>query len=206
MRILGKRQIGQLQPFELAIAIIISELAAMPMEDTNITIIQGITPILVLIVLQILLSFSALKSVKFRELLCGKPSIVIENGKIVEKNLRKELLPITDLLEHLRINEIPTISDVEIAILETNGQLSVIKKSQKRTVTPEDLGINTQYEGLPLDLIIDGSINYNNLKKINLDMNWLIEELSKQGYSSYKHILYAMIDTQGNLYLQGKDK
>lgn len=204
MRIMGKRQIGELQPFELAVAIMISELAAVPMQNTGIPLINGIIPILTLLIAQLVLSFVSLKSVRARGLICGKPSILIENGKINEENLRKEMFTLNDLLEQLRIKDVPNIADVEFAILETNGQLSVIPKSQKRPLNPEDLNIPTKYEGLPLDLIVDGDVIYKNLEKAGLDENWLKSELNKFGIDNVKDILFATLDTNGNLYYQQK--
>jgi uncharacterized membrane protein YcaP (DUF421 family) len=204
MRVMGKRQIGELQPFELAIAILISELAAVPMQNTGIPLISGIIPILTLLVAQMTLSFISLKSIKARGIICGKPSILIANGKIQEEELKKERFTLNDLLEQLRINNTPNISDVEFAILETNGQLSVIPKSQKRPISPEDLNIPTNYEGLSLDLIVDGHINYNNLVKANLNEAWLIEELKKFGIAKPEDVFFASLDSQGNLYWQTK--
>ncbi|MCR4434874.1 MAG: DUF421 domain-containing protein [Clostridiales bacterium] len=204
MRIMGKRQIGQLQPFELAVAIMISELAAVPMQNTGIPLVNGIVPIITLLIAQIILSLISLKSIKARALICGKPSILVENGKINENILRKEMYTLNDLLEQLRSKNTPNIADVEFAILETNGQLSIIPKSQKRPVNPEDLNIDTKYEGLPLDLIVDGEVNYHNLRKASLDEKWLKAELNKFGISNLKNILFASIDTNGKLYFQGK--
>jgi len=204
MRVMGKRQIGQLQPFELAVAIMISELAAVPMQDTGIPLINGIIPILTLLAAQLVMSFISLKSVRARAIICGKPNILIENGKINEKNLRKEMYTLNDLLEQLRIEGSPNIADVEFAILETNGQLSIIPKSQKRPLSPEDLNLSTKYEGLPLDVIVDGNINYKNLKKAHLDQSWLQTELSKLGIDNVKDVLFASLDTDGNLYYQKK--
>lgn len=204
MRVMGKRQIGQLQPFELAVAILISELAAVPMQDTGIPLINGIIPILTLLAAQLVMSFISLKSVRARAIICGKPNILIENGKINEKNLRKEMYTLNDLLEQLRIEGSPNIADVEFAILETNGQLSIIPKSQKRPLSPEDLNLSTKYEGLPLDVIVDGNINYKNLKKAQLDQSWLQTELSKLGIDNVKDVLFASLDTDGNLYYQKK--
>ena len=204
MRVMGKRQIGELQPFELAVAILISELAAVPMQNPGIPLVNGIIPILTLLIAQMTLSFISLKSVKARGIICGKPSILIANGKIQEDQLRKEMFTLNDLLEQLRINNIPNIADVEFAILETNGQLSVIPKSQKRPVTTEDLNLTTDYEGLPLSLIIDGSVNYQNLQKANLDQAWLLNEIKKFGADKPEDVLFASIDTQGNLYCQTK--
>lgn len=206
MRIMGKRQIGQLQPFELVVAIMISELAAVPMQNTGIPLINGIIPILTLLVAQIALSFISLKSNKARGIICGKPSILIENGKINEDGLSSEMFTLNDLLEQLRIKNIANIADVEFAILETNGQLSILPKSQKRPVNPEDLNISTKYEGLPIDLIVDGEINYKNLQKSNLNENWLSGELSKLGIGNIKRVLFASLDSSGKLYFQEKDK
>lgn len=204
MRIMGKRQIGELQPFELAVAILISELAAVPMQDTGIPLVNGIIPILTLLITQMSLSFISLKSTRARGIICGRPSILISNGKIQEKELRKEMYTLNDLLEQLRINNIPNIADVEFAILETNGQLSVIPKSQKRPVIAEDLNIPTNYEGLPIDLIVDGAINEENLIKFNLSHEWLKEQFNKLGVDNLKEVLFASLDSQGKIYWQLK--
>lgn len=206
MRFMGKRQIGQLQPFELVVAIMISELASVPMENTGVPLINGIIPIMTLLVAQITMSFISLKSTRARSIICGKPAVLIENGKIVEEHLRNEMYTMNDLLEQLRSKDIPNIADVEFAILETNGQLSVIPKSQKRPLTPEDLNIKTKYEGLPLDLIIDGSVMYNNLIRAHLDEQWLKDQLSKFGIKNIKDILFSSLDSLGNLYYQEKLK
>lgn len=204
MRIMGKRQIGQLQPFELAVAIMISELAAIPMQNTGIPLINGIIPIITLLLAQLLLSLISLKSIKARSIICGKPNILIENGKINEANLRKEMYTLNDLLEQLRIKGTSNIQDIEYAILETNGQLSIIPKSQKRPVTPEDLKIQTDYEGIPLDLVIDGVINYNNLEKAKLDEGWLLNQLSTHDIKDTKEALFVSLDSSGKLYFQKK--
>ncbi|TYQ16069.1 UNVERIFIED_CONTAM: uncharacterized membrane protein YcaP (DUF421 family) [Acetivibrio alkalicellulosi] len=206
MRIMGKRQIGELQPFELVVAIMISELAAVPMQNTGIPLMNGIIPILTLLIAQITFSFIGLKSTKARAIICGRPSVLIENGKLKEPELRKEMFTINDLLEQLRIKNIPNIADVEFAILETNGQLSIIPKSQKRPVTPEDLNIKTAYEGTPLDIIVDGNINRDNLKIAKLDEHWIKNELEKFKISNIKDVLFASLDSSGNLYFQLKEK
>lgn len=206
MRIMGKRQIGQLQPFELVVAIMISELAAVPMQNTGIPLVNGIIPIITLLIAQMILSFIGLKNVKARAVICGKPSILIENGKINEDNLRKELYTLNDMLEQLRIKNVPNISDVEFAVLETNGQLSIISKSQKRPVNAQDLNIPTKYEGMPIDLIIDGYLNRGNLRKAGLSVDWLKSALQKFGIENYRDVLFASLDSEGNLYYQKKQK
>jgi uncharacterized membrane protein YcaP (DUF421 family) len=206
MRIMGKRQIGQLQPFELAVAIMVSELAAVPMQNTGIPLVNGIIPILTLLIAQVLTSLLTLKSVTARSIICGKPSILIENGKISEEQLQKEMYTLNDLLEQLRIKNSPNIADVEFAILETNGQLSVIPKSQARPLEPRDINIPTSYEGVSLDLIIDGQVIQRNMKKAEVDIRWLQTELHRRGFKSPEDILFAALDTAGNFYCQGRSK
>ncbi len=202
MRIMGKRQIGQLQPFELVIAIMIADLAAVPMQNTGIPLINGIVPIVTLLIIQLLISLLSLKSLRARAIICGKPTILIEKGKINESALRKELYTLSDLLEQLRIINYPNIADIEYAILETSGQISVIPKSQKRPLTPEDMDIKTDYEGIPVDLIIDGRLLSENLINAGKDRTWLIRELRKQQYDDPEQILFACIDPSGKLYIQ----
>lgn len=202
MRIMGKRQIGQLQPFELVIAIMISDLAAVPMQNTGIPLVNGIVPIITLLATQLLISLLSIKSIRARAVICGKPTILIEKGKINESALRKELYTINDLLEQLRIINYPNIADIEYAILETSGQISVIPKSQKRPLNPEDMDIKTDYEGISIDLIIDGRILSDNLTKAGKDRSWLLRELRKQQYDKPEKIFYACIDPSGKLHIQ----
>ncbi|KUO53376.1 MAG: hypothetical protein APF76_09040 [Desulfitibacter sp. BRH_c19] len=204
IRVMGKRQIGELQPFELVLAIMIAELATVPMEDKEIPLINGIIPIITLLLLQVVITFISLRSDRLRGVISGTPSILIENGKIIEDELRKLRYNLTDLLEQLRLKDFPNIADVEYAILETSGELSIIPKSQKRPLTPEDLKVDTPYEGLALPLIMDGHIKHNNLKKFNLDTKWLNYELNKFGIHSSTEVLLASLDTKGDLYIQKK--
>ena len=204
MRVMGKRQIGQLQPFELVVAIMISELAAIPMANTGIPLIYGVIPILTLLVAQVALAYISLSSEKARGVICGTPSILVENGKILEKEMHKLRYNINDLLEQLRAKNFPNIADIEFAILETSGQLSVIPKSQKRPLNPEDLQLPTAYEGLPLTLIIDGEVMQKNLDRANLNVKWLESELAKFGVKQLDRVLFASLDTQGKLLFQPK--
>lgn len=206
MRLMGKRQIGELQPFEFGIAVMISELAAFPLTESDKDIWYGIVAIGILVLCQFIFSVLSIKSVRFRGILCGRPRVVIKNGRLLEQNLTRELYTINDLLEQLRILNVQNISDVEYGILETNGQLSIVLKSQKRAVTPADLGIETKYEGISLDLIIDGSILEHNLKLAKLDRNWLMNKLKENGWSNPKDIFYACLDSEGNFYFQPKLK
>lgn len=206
IRIMGKHQIGQLQPFELVITIMISELAAVPMQDTDIPLLHGIIPILTLLFIQISLSLLTLKNETARRIICGGPSILIEKGKINQAELTRLRYNLSDLLEQLRLKDMPNIADVEYAILETSGKLSIIPKSQKRPVNPEDLKLNPPYEGLPVTLIVDGVLKEKNLTRLNLSPEWLQAELQKFGLYSWEQVFLASLDTTGNLFLQPKSK
>ena len=203
LRLMGKRQIGQLQPYELVIIIMISELAAIPMQNTSIPIINGLIPIFTLFAAHVTLSFLSLKSESARGIICGRPSVLIENARLMEKEMRKLRYNINDLLEQLRDKNVSNISDVEFAILETSGNLSVILKSEKRPIQPGDLGIAPGHESLPVTLVTDGKVNHKNLRKIDQDMDWLEKEFRKKGTTS-KKVFYAHQDAQGQLFFQNK--
>jgi len=201
---MGKRQIGQLQPYELVVIIMISELAAIPMQNTGVPILNGLVPIFVLFAAEVTLSYIALKSEKARGVICGKPSILIANARINEEEMRRLRFNINELLEELRLKDVTDISDVEYAILETGGQLSVILKSQKRPVEPADLGIATPYEGLSTTVVIDGVVIPENLKKVFLSIDWLKAELSKDGVRRLSDVFFASVNPQGELFYQLK--
>ena len=203
MRLMGKREIGQLQPFELAISIMIADLASIPMSDVGTPILNGLIPILGLLVMHLLISVLNMKSLKFREIICGKPSILILRGKIDEKILKKERFTINELEERLRGNNIVNIGDVEYAILETSGQITVIQKPNKRNTIPEDFGIQPEYEGISYDLVVDGKVMYENLKILEKDYNWLKKQVNKFGILPEQALLVT-IDGKGNFFCQEK--
>lgn len=205
MRLMGKREIGQLQPFELAISIMIADLAAVPMAETGIPISNGIIPILGLLVMHLIISFLNLKSMKIREILCGKPAILIYRGKIDEKVLKKERFTLNELQERLRGSNIVNLGDVEYAILETNGQVTVIQKPDKRTTTPKDFNIMPEYEGIPYDLVVDGKVMYKNLKNIGRDYNWLKKEVNKFNMEP-EEALIVTFDGGNQIFCQKKEK
>lgn len=203
MRLMGKREIGQLQPFELAIAIMIADLASIPMSAPGIPLSNGIVPILGLLVMHLIISIINMKSIKAREIICGKPRILIYRGKIDEKALIKERFTLNELQERLRDKNIVNIGDVEYAILETSGQVTVIQKPNKRQTIPEDFGIMPEYEGITYDLVVDGKIMNKNLGEIGKDYKWLEKEVRKFGYSP-KEALIVTIDGRGQIYSQKK--
>ena len=205
MRMMGKREIGQLQPFELAISIMIADLATIPMTDTGIPISNGIIPILGLLAMHIIISYINLKSLKAREILCGKPTLLIYRGRIQEDALKKERFTINELEERLRSQNVLNLNDVEYAILETSGQVTVIGKPNKRNSIPEDFGIMPEYEGIPYDLIVDGKIMFENLKVLNKSYSWLKNEVNKYNLTP-KNVLIATIDGKGQFFCQEKTK
>lgn len=203
MRLMGKRQIGELQPFELAISIMIADLASVPMTELGIPLTNGIIPILGLLVMDLLISWLNMKSLNFRKIVCGKPSILIYRGKIDEKMLRKERFTINELQERLRGDDIFDISEVEYAILETNGEISVITKPEKRNVTLEDMKLDAEYSGIPYDLVVDGKVMYKNLQSIGKDKKWLDNELKKFKTKS-SNVLIATINGKQEIFCQEK--
>ena len=205
MRLMGKREIGQLQPFELAIAIMIADLASIPMTDSGIPITNGIISILGLLLMHLVISFLNVKSIKAREIICGKPTILIYRGKIDEKALKKERFTINELEERLRGNNIYNLGDVEYAILETSGQVTVIQKPEKRTTTPEDFNIVPEYEGIPYDLVVDGKIMNQNLQLIGKNYNWLKKQVEKFGMKP-EEALVVTYDGKGQIFCQKKEK
>ena len=206
MRIMGKRQIGQLEPFELTIAIMISELASLPMQDTKIPLINGIIPILTLLLLEVLIAALQLKSEKSRLLLTGSPSILINKGEIIIEELKKQQLNLNDLLEELRLQGYFDLRDIQYAILETSGQISVLPKTSSTPATKEDMKINAVENQLPVTLILDGIINYKNLKYISKTEVWLSKELKKRNISSQAEVFLALIDSKGEFYFQKKER
>ena len=204
MRLMGKREIGQLQPFELAISIMIADLATIPMTEIGIPIFNGIIPILGLLLMHLIISIINLKSLKGREIICGKPTILIYRGKIDERALKKERFTINELQEKLRGNNIVNLGDVEYAILETSGEVTIIQKPEKRGTIPEDFNIKPDYEGIPYDLVIDGKIMNQNLKILGKNYSWLKKQVEKFGIKP-EEALVVTIDGKGQIFCQKKE-
>lgn len=205
IRLMGKRQIGQLQPFEIVITVMISELSTIAMQDNRIPLIHAATPIITLLMLQIFTSVIQLKSEKARIYISGKPSILINHGRINIEELTYQKVNINDLLEELRLQGFYNIEDITYAILETSGQLSVIPKTSKSAVTKEDLHIPSQQDMLPVTLILDGKINHHNLTVIDKDLKWLESQLVRNKISNVKDIFFAVYDSEGEFFYQLND-
>lgn len=188
MRIMGKRQIGEMQPSELVIAIMISDLASVPMQAIDIPLLAGAVPVLTLLVWEVLMSYVSLKSKRMRRYITGEPSIVVYNGHINENELKRLRFNLNDLMEQLRIAGCTDISNVAAAVLETNGQLSVIEKKQENSGS------------LPYVLISDGEINENELKRAGKDIKWLKKHIKLP----VEQVFTAVLDDNGKLDIQKK--
>ncbi|HLT58154.1 MAG: DUF421 domain-containing protein [Limnochordales bacterium] len=204
LRVLGKRQVTTLQPYELVTLILFADVAAIPMADTGTPLVNGLVGVFALLVASFTVSYISLRSTRARALISGRPTVVVANGRIVEAAMQELRYNVNDLLEQLRIGGYPHVEDVEFAVLETNGQLSIVPRSQRRPVTPADLGVPTQYEGLPTPLIVDGEVDHRNLARIGLDMDWLQGQMRAHGIEDPRTVLYAALDTQGRFFCQPK--
>lgn len=205
LRIMGKRELGHLSPFDLVVSIMIAELAALPIENTDKPLLEGVIPLVVLLLLEVLLSYAALKSEAVRGIVNGKPSMVIMKGKIVEREMRKLRYNLNDLLVGLRSQGIVDVADVDYAILEPSGTLSVIPIVDKKPITPADLKLELPREELPLVLITDGSIHWASVKRGGYDEGSFRTLLRSQGIHSEQAVIFAYLDGRGNLQVQRKD-
>lgn len=179
MRVMGKRQIGELQTSELVITLLISDIAALPMQDMGEPLLSGIVPIFILISCEVLLSVGMLKKSKFRKLICGKPIIIISDGKILQEEMHRLRMSTEDLSEQLRQQNIFNIDTVAYAIVETNGKLSVLKKTDYQDVTAKMLNLYQEDDGLEVVVISDGEICDYSLKINNLSLEWLYNTLNE---------------------------
>lgn len=205
LRIMGKRQIGELQPSELVVAIMISDVATVPIEALDIPLLSGIIPVLTLLLAEVITSYLSLKSRFIRKFIMGEPSLVIYNGVICEKELERNRFNLNDLLEELRLLGLFDISDVYIAVLETSGKLSVVPKTEARNVTVEDMGLkNVRREGLPCTVIMDGRFNHAEIKRSGKSKEYIVKILNTRGIKSPKDVFIASIDSEGKMFVQEK--
>ena len=173
MRLLGKRQIGQLEPSEFVLAMLIADLASIPMQDSGIPLLSGLVPIVTILSLELSLSGLTMVSVKFRRLLCGKPVILIENGRLIQQNLRKTRISLDELTAKLRQKDVLDLTTVQYAIVETDGNLSVFPFPKDRPASAKEAGIQAGKQYLPVTIIEDGFLNRENLQKAGKDDRWL---------------------------------
>lgn len=205
IRIMGKRQIGELQTSELVVTLLISDIAAIPMQNTEQSLLSGIAPILILIVCEIIISFLMLKRAGFRRIICGKPIVIISDGKINQSEMHRLRMSTEDLSEELRQQGIFNIEDVGFAIVETNGKLSVLKKPEKDIPTAEELGIKTNDKGLEVVVISDGEISKYSLKICGLNRDWLFDILKKEN-TELNDVFLMIANRQGEYKIIEKER
>lgn len=201
LRSMGKRQIGELEPSEFVVTIMISELASMPIQERSQPLLTSILAILMLVILEIIVSFTAYKSVKARKILYGKPSMLFENGKINQKEMEKQRFNMNDLIEVVRNNGASRLDEVEYVIVETNGNVSVLLKSDQQPLKPGDIGIKPPKTEISYMIIDNGTINFENLKGLGYNSDWLKKQLANENIKSPKDVFYFGADRQGNTFL-----
>ena len=204
IRAMGKRQLAQLQPFEVVITLMIAELAAVPMGDVSISLFSGVISILTLLFAHALISVLSFKSERFRRFICGKPSVLVRDGQIQHDQLQRLCLDLNDLLEGMRSQGILNIADVGSALLETNGTLNVFARGEARAPSAREMGLDAGYDGIPLVLILDGAVQDETLALGRLSREWLLATLRSVGVPAPQRVLLASLDTQGRLYIQEK--
>ena len=206
VRLLGKRQIGQLEPSEFVVAMLIADLASIPMQDPGLPLHSGLVPILTVLGLELALSGLVMRSVAFRRILCGKPVVLIENGRILQSNMRATRVTLDELTGHLREKGILDLKTVQFAILETDGQLSVFPYPKDAPATAKDAGIMAGKQYLPLTIIEDGYVSLDNLKKAGKDRDWLSRVLQQYRTTPEETFLLTVDPAGRTLWLRKEGK
>lgn len=205
IRLMGKRQVGELEPSELVVAMLLADLAAIPMQDTAISLFTGLVPILTVLGLELILSALCFRLPGFRRIFCGKPAILMENGKVLYTNLKKTRVSISELMEHLREKGILDPAEVKYALLETNGQISVIPYSKFEPANAIDAGIPVKDAELPISVITDGKWQEDNLRLTGKTKSWVLSQL-KQRNCPIRAVLLLTIVPDGVFFLARKDE
>ena len=198
IRIMGKRQIGQMEPSEFVVTMMVANLATIPMEDDGIALFAGLVPICVILGAELVLSFLNLKSSKVRKLLCGKPVILIENGNILQQNLRKTRITLDELTGHLREKDVLDLKSVQYAILETNGNLSVFPYPKEQPASARDAGIRVRQQSLPITIISDGELLKENLFIAKKDMQW-VRRVLEEKHADLTNTWLLTVDKQNHI-------
>ncbi len=206
LRLMGKRQIGQLEPAELVLTMMVSDLATVPMQDIGLPLLAGVIPIFTLLCLSLLLSQLSLKSIVFRELTCGQPSILIRDGVVQQEAMRKNRFTLNELLEQLRIQGISSIRDVKYAVLENSGQLSVLPRASCQPPTAAQLKLTVEDDvTLPTILINDGQVVQHGLSASGKNEKWLQKELRQRGFDSPEQVFLLTMDEHGSIFCIRKE-
>jgi len=202
---MGKGELSKMDPFQMVILFMIAELASLPIESPDVSLLNGVTALFSLLFLQVLISIISLKSERFKKIISGTPSILIDRGALDLREMKRLRISIDDLIEQLRLKNYPSIADLDYAILEVNGDLSVIPSPNKRPATPSDLSINMKEETLPMVLIADGNLYRQNLSRLNITENELKGELLTQKITHYKDVFLCYADEKKTLHIYQHD-
>ena len=205
VRCMGKRQIGEMEPAEFVVTMLVANLAAIPMQDGGIPLYSGLVPIVTVLGVELLLSALCVRSVKFRKLLCGKPVILIDNGRILRENLRRTRVNLDELTELLRQNNVLRPETVQFAILETNGNLSVFPYPKDKPATAKDVGITPKEQLIPYTIVADGKVNPDNLRLSGRDEAWLRQALQERK-ARIRDTLLMTVDGAGRIFWQGMEE
>ena len=205
VRLMGKRQIGEMQPFEFVITLIIADLACIPMSELSVPLVHGVVPILSLLLLHFFICVFARKSMKMRYLLSGKPAIVVTPSGIDYNELKKLNMTLDDLIESMRGCDIFSIDEIAYAIIETNGKMCVIPKMQNMPVTREDMKINAEKSALPVNIIMDGRLMSENVKLTGIDEEFIFDQLKRINVKNICEILLFTLDNNGKVFIQAKN-
>ena len=204
VRLMGKRQIGQMEASEFVVTMLVANLASIPMQDGAIPLYSGLVPILIVLGMELTLSGLLLRSVWLRKFFCGKPVILIDNGKILQDNLRRTRVTLDELTGHLRQKDVLDVRTVQFAILETDGTLSVFPYPKHRPASAGDAGIRAKPQYLPITLVQDGCLYRENLEKSGKDQSWLDRELAKHS-ADLRSTLLMTLDEGGSVVWLGKE-
>ena len=204
IRLMGKRQIGQLEPSEFVVTMLVADLAAIPMQDGAISLLSGLVPILTVLGMELLLSGLSMRSIRLRKLLCGKPVILIENGKINQSNLKRTQVTLDELSGHLREKDVLDFQSVQYAILETDGNLSVFPYPAEQPATARDAKIKASRQYLPVTIISDGRLLKENLQVAKKDGAWLRRVLQERS-ATLEGTYLLTVDEAGHIYYIPKE-
>jgi len=201
IRVMGKAELSKMSPFQLIVVFMIAELAAIPIESPEVSMITGVTAIFTLMFIQVLISFISLKSEKFKNFFSGKPSILIEKGQINHRELKSLRITINDLMEQLRLGNAASISEVEYAVMESNGDLSIILKAPNKPLTANDMSIPKNREIMPSVFISDGILYRKNIDASGWSEERLTGELTSLGIHDYTDVFLAFCDGSSKLHV-----
>ena len=204
IRVMGKGELSKLDPFQVVILFMIAELAALPIETPEISLVSGLTSLLTLLFLQVVFSFFSIKSRRFKDIVSGKATILIANGAFNEAEMNRLRITVDDLMEQLRLKNYASVADVEYAILEANGDLSVVPMPEKSPLKRSDMGLSPNPEQLPLLLIADGTLYPGNLALLGRTEADLCRELSEKGHPDPKEIFLCYSDEAGVMHIYPK--